>query len=382
MIKFEEHDGKLFRMLEKPTPLTPDAEMPCLVRLIQDDSPMGKHNKDVFGYDPERLTPRICTEVIDVNDLSDHNRGSARCDGFISCQHYHYELIGTPVKEGSHWWALYQMMSGKKVCNPILATEKAIRFGYDDVEQFNTFWYIVGDAVVEGKSNYGILSVSSWIAAASSTGWKLYEPKQKPEPESMGLAKQICEIDHNLPKGLTSCEAIGLAGFCKECFAKNDGCWKEQKDMKEKPGSEQPKPESQYKVGDWVEYRLHANTAASDNNMMGQIIDIGRIGGTSIEVLPVGNYEHNTSLSTYHVIYASRIIRKLKPSEVIVNIGCLSGTVDDLSYAADGRFWLIGKATERCPVGMFALLYDEMLDDQTRELVESLLKAQRRGDIK
>ena len=137
-------------------------------------------------------------------------------------------------------------------------------------------------------------------------------------------------------------------------------------------------PEPQYKVGDWVEYRLHANTAASDNNMMGQIIDIGRIGGTSIEVLPVGNYEHNSSLSTYHVIYASRIIRKLKPSEVIVNIGCLSGTVEDLSYASDGRFWLIGKATERRQQGMFVLLYDEMLDTPTSNLVESLLEGRRR----
>lgn len=44
---FEEHDDNLFRMLEEPVPLTPDAEMPCLVRLIQDNSPMGLRNKDV-----------------------------------------------------------------------------------------------------------------------------------------------------------------------------------------------------------------------------------------------------------------------------------------------------------------------------------------------
>ena len=98
--RFEEYEGQLFRMLDEPEPLTPDAEMPCLVRLIQDDSPMGKHNKDLHGFDPERLTPRICTEVIDVNDLSDPNRGSARCDGFMSIQYYRYELIGTHVKVG------------------------------------------------------------------------------------------------------------------------------------------------------------------------------------------------------------------------------------------------------------------------------------------
>ena len=88
----------------------------------------------------------------------------------------------------------------------------------------------------------------------------------------------------------------------------------------------------------------------------------------------MGNYEHNSSLSTYHVIYASRIIRKLKPSEVIVNIGCLSGTVEDLSYEENGKFWLIGKATERHPSGMYTILYDEMLDAPTRKLVEGLLE--------
>jgi hypothetical protein len=30
MIKFKEHDGLIFKMLDKPVPLTPDAEMPCL----------------------------------------------------------------------------------------------------------------------------------------------------------------------------------------------------------------------------------------------------------------------------------------------------------------------------------------------------------------
>ena len=97
MIKFEEHDGLIFKILDKPIPLTPEAEMPCLVRLIQDDSPMGKLNKDLHGYDTKGLTPKICTEVIDINDLSDHNRGSVRYNGFISCQYYHYELIGIPV---------------------------------------------------------------------------------------------------------------------------------------------------------------------------------------------------------------------------------------------------------------------------------------------
>lgn len=121
MTNFKEHDGLIFKMLDKPTPLTPDAEMPCLVRLIQDDSPIGKHNKDSHAFNPGRLTPKICTEVVDVNDLSDPNKGSARCDGFMSVQYYRYELIGTPVAEGSAHWALYQMMQGKKVLSEQLS---------------------------------------------------------------------------------------------------------------------------------------------------------------------------------------------------------------------------------------------------------------------
>jgi hypothetical protein len=48
-----------------------------------------------------------------------------------------------------------------------------------------------------------------------------------------------------------------------------------------------------------------------------------------------------------------------------------------LSYAEEGRFWFIGKKTERCPGGMYAILYEEMLDTPTRNLVESLLRAQK-----
>jgi len=106
MIKFKVQDGMLFRMLEEPVPLTPDTEMPCLVRLIQDDSPMGLHNKDMFGYDPERLKPRICTEVIDVNDLSDSNRGSAERGARMKDKTYTPDYISRPsdtIKESMEY---------------------------------------------------------------------------------------------------------------------------------------------------------------------------------------------------------------------------------------------------------------------------------------
>ena len=121
-----------------------------------------------------------------------------------------------------------------------------------------------------------------------------------------------------------------------------------------------------YKVWDWVEYRLHAN----GDNMIGQITYIDRIGDTA-EVLPVGNYEPNSSLSTYHVIYASRIIRKLKPSEIVVRIGCLSGTV--VHALSEDRF-LLAKVND--PQHRACCIDMSMLDTQTREIVEGLLKTQ------
>jgi hypothetical protein len=169
MTNFKEHDGMLFKMLDKPVPLTPDAEMPCLVRLIQDNSPMGKLNKDLHA---KVLTPKICTEVIDVNDLSDHNRGSVRCDGFMSCLYYYYELIGTFVEEGSAEWALYQMMQRNKVTKQHLQDDSG-----------NIYWCFCDMLRCVQEFNCGTLQITVipeiWINTADKNGWQIYkEPEQ------------------------------------------------------------------------------------------------------------------------------------------------------------------------------------------------------------
>ncbi|MDY0387936.1 MAG: hypothetical protein RBT65_12590 [Methanolobus sp.] len=284
MTNFKEHDGMIFKMLEEPVPLTPETEMPCLVRLIQDDSPMGKHNKDLHAFDPKRLTPKICTEVIDVNDLSDPNRGSARCDGFMSIQYYRYELIGTHVKEGSDEWALYQIMNGKKVCHhkspSIMYCEHA---GYIRRE--------VRHNCVDH------MSVSVWLNGADKNGWQIYtEPNEEP----------------------------------------------------------------QYKVGDWVKYDIDSYLQVIEPSGKERTL-CKTLSGVGVIVYPY------TSLLT-----------KASPSEVVVHIGCMSGTV--LFVDAD-RFILrgIGKSEMANACIMF-----KMLDAATCVLVESLLKAQneekRKGD--
>jgi len=128
----------------------------------------------------------------------------------------------------------------------------------------------------------------------------------------------------------------------------------------------EPKPEPQYKVGDFVEIR----------NWYSGYKHLAQIDSIDHEI-HIGTHRFDISgKSVMERVPQLNIIRKLKPSEVIVEIGCLSGTVKDLSYVEDGIFWFISKETERCPGGMHCILYLEMLDTPTRKLVEDLLKAQ------
>ena len=107
--RFEEHEGKLFRMLDKPVPLTPDAEMPCLVRYIQDDSPMGRYLKRKYNM--------VMNTVAIVSRIGTDWRAHSSDEIFVDEVEV-LEIIGYPIAEGSKEWALYQMMqSGNVVCH-------------------------------------------------------------------------------------------------------------------------------------------------------------------------------------------------------------------------------------------------------------------------
>jgi hypothetical protein len=108
-------------------------------------------------------------------------------------------------------------------------------------------------------------------------------------------------------------------------------------------------PATQYKVGDWVECVAK----------QGQRKLVDYLGG-------MGCYKTNYG----EVISPCEILRKLSPSEVIVKIGCLSGTVGKAYGEERGTFILSGLSGQR------NVLWLSMLDTSTREFVESLLKAQ------
>ena len=107
-MKFEKHDNQLFRMLEEPVPLQLDSPMPCVVRYIQDCSPMGRYMKRKYAM--------VINTVAIVSRIGTDGRAYSSDKIFVEEVEV-LEIIGFPVEEGSDKWALYQMMQGEKICH-------------------------------------------------------------------------------------------------------------------------------------------------------------------------------------------------------------------------------------------------------------------------
>jgi hypothetical protein len=286
MIKFEEHEGLIFKMLEEPVPLTDDAELPVLVRLIQDDTMLGKANKRI--YLPDKLAQKI---ICSSSKLTD--------DGLFldRIYAYRYEIIGTLVEEGSDDWAWYQMMKGAKIKYSEMTSQRfyAIKEGCD----YCAFYENDGTEVpIDTRRNYDeFIEYSKWLGTSS---WQIYK---------------------------------------------------------------EPKPEPQYKAGDFVEIR----------NWYSGYKHLAQIDSIDHEI-HIGSHRFDTNgNSTMERLPQLKIIHKLKPSQVVVEIGCLSGTVRPVSTNGTHIwFHLVGVDDKT-----IATIRISCLDTPTRELVESLLEAQK-----
>ena len=268
-MRFEKHNDMLFRMLEEPVPLTDDAELPVLVRLIQDDTMLGKANKR--SCHPDTLAKKI---ICSSSKLTDDG---LFMDGNYT---YRYEIIGTLVEEGSAEWALQMMKLGKCVCHV-----KAPSIKYHRPTHY------VKRVVRENCTDD--MSDAVWMEGADTTGWQLYEPAP------------------------------------------------------------------QYNVGDWVEF-----------------IDVG--GRTSQGKYLSKAYDHAILVRdiTYNmrcVVPTTKITRKLSPSEVIVKIGCLSGTIGKSCESACFLMWHSNPKMDFD----YSIIRFSALDTQTREIVEGLIDAQK-----
>ena len=245
MMKFETINNTLCRMVE-PEPLRPESQFPCVVRLIQDDSPMGRYNQSYSEY---RYGVRLGCCML-----------------------------------------------------PIIATHIAKNGVVNDIEWDVNRYEVIGYPIADG--------------------WQLYEPVTK--------AGVPFEVAKDVNERIT------------ECLTEL-GC------IEPEPATE-PKPRPQYKVGDWVEYK-------------GKQYRISAIGGK-------GLFDDDNLIMFEGVIWGvseKAELRKLDPSEVIVKIGCLEGTVRKDIY---GKFKLVH------PNNYASLIWLSALDIPTRELVEALLKAQ------
>lgn len=155
---YEYHSGKLFKLLYKPVPLTFETQMPVLVRLIQDESPMGRFNKSTQS-----------TNLSDNYVVTDICGGTGAIELLIGGYGLHYsrhEVIGTLVEEGSSDWAAHQMMNGNMVYH----------------EGDNLYRYIEdGKVVIDTYMPVcTLLTLENWLKITYASGWKLYEPKPEP----------------------------------------------------------------------------------------------------------------------------------------------------------------------------------------------------------
>lgn len=311
MMKFETINNTLCRMVE-PEPLRPESQFPCVVRLIQDDSPMGRYNQSYSEYRyGVRLgccmLPIIATHIAKngvVNDIEwDVNR---------------YEVIGYPIADGSAEWAWFTSILDPKydmVCGTFLG-EHCVMWMHD------CDCYIMPANWMPDTSRGKRKTYDEFMRAAAPTGWQLYEPVTK--------AGVPFEVAKDVNERIT------------ECLTEL-GC------IEPEPATE-PKPRPQYKVGDWVEFK-------------GKQYRISAIGGK-------GLFDDDNLIMFEGVIWCvseKAEPRKLDPSEVIVKIGCLEGTVRKDIY---GKFKLVH------PNNYASLIWLSALDIPTRELVEALLKAQ------
>jgi hypothetical protein len=165
MIKYETINNQLCRMVE-PTPLQLDSPMPCVVRYIQDCSPMGRYMKRKYAM--------VINTVAIVSRIGTDGRAYSSDKIFIEEVEV-LEIIGYPVADGSAEWALYQIRTGKKVVKEGGGEQYGCSF------YKNRLFYLNGSGCLVTKNAIGLIDPCSdkEFLDLDKTGWQLYE--EKPE---------------------------------------------------------------------------------------------------------------------------------------------------------------------------------------------------------
>lgn len=227
--------------------------------------------------------------------------------------------------EGSAEWSLQMMLLGHDICNQYIPGTYYILDGERVREYFK----------IDNKLSGFMLTVG-WIETAHKIGWKIYksEPEQKKCSYCGGTG-----ISKNQPSKTSSFS-------CSHCVG----------------NGYEPKPKfDSIKVKDWVEI--------SNSKGIHRVINIShehiRVSGFYDCRASFYNYDGTCQYPEYHSL---RINRILKPSEVVIKIGCLTGTVQR-SWANDFQFILIHDSVN------YSAISFSSLDEPTLELVMELLEA-------
>jgi hypothetical protein len=345
-MKFETINNQLCRMVE-PEPLTPEANFPCVVRLIQDDSPMGRNND---FYATSHLLARI--EIINGLDAIHFVRWQGS-----KTYYSRFEIIGYPVADGSLEWALYQIRTGKKVVKEGGGEQYGCSF------YKNRLFYLNGSGCLVTKNAIGLIDSCSenGFLDLDKTGWQICKkPKPEPKPE------------HPAINGYNRYDYIPVEGIrqpkpepepprepeyviCKRCAGTqsvpNPVVSNTAYTTCPKCGGTgyEIEPEPAFKAGDWV----------TDGVVVGHVA-----------VINDGKAWVKTQDAHYHL--SVERLSKVDPSEVVIHIGCLKGTVAPGCIDATIMIVPIGYNG----FGDVAIIPVAMLDAPTRSLVESILRAQ------
>ena len=277
-----------------------------------------------------------------------------------------YDIIATEplATEGSEEWAWQMLKIGRMVT---------------DAPTLHHYEHNINTSMVTCVTNrrgfrHSARSIDTWCEQPRrDTGWQLYEPEPPKEPEKespvdpierplRSLILRAEEEGKNIrtyyqDMVFTPCALDGLLADGKFRWW-NISNWEltnREQNYYPQISYDEPNPEPAFKAGDWVEYN-------------GKQYRISAIGGK-------GLFDDDKLIMFEGVIWGvseKAELRKLDPSEVVIRIGCLKGTV--APGCSDTTIMIVPIGYDG--IGDVAIIPVAMLDPDTATLVRALLAAQ------
>jgi len=192
------------------------------------------------------------------------------------------------------------------------------------------------------------------------------EPKIEPPKEPDYVICKRCDGSKSIPNTTyTICPKCGGTGYeIKDPFGAPNP---ESATQTQLPVSDA----TQYKAGDWVEVE-ETTTGEIEHHIVERINTFCPVSPEYLVDDVWFNHDGMEIIPLDWTFSRKRITRKLDPSEVVIHIGCLSGTI---AKSCDPNYFLMlhSRPITDCNYSMIRF---SAIDTETREIVESLLEAQ------